>query len=137
MAVEMTGRSAEHTRLLEEAEASLVGGVLGLFKLPDDVQLVVREGRGSKLYDVDGREYIDYLLGSGPIILGHAHPAVAAAVAEQAAKGSHFYLQNIPAIRLAQTIRDAVPCADLVRFTGSGSEAITFALRLARAFTGR
>ena len=137
MAIETSGRSPEHVRLLEAAEGSLVGGVPGLFRLPDEIQLVVREGRGSKLYDVDGREYIDYLLGSGPLILGHAHPAIVEAVSRQAARGSHYFLPSEPTIRLAQKIRDAVPCADLVRFVGSGSEAVTAALRMARAFTGR
>ena len=137
MAIETTGRSAEHARLLAEAEGALVGGVPGLFRLPDEIQLVVREGRGSKLYDVDGREYVDYLLGSGPLILGHAHPAIVEAVSRQAARGSHFFLPSEPTIRLAQKIRDAVPCAELVRFVGSGSEAVTAALRLARAYTGR
>jgi glutamate-1-semialdehyde 2,1-aminomutase len=124
-------------QLLAEADATLVGGVLGMFRLPDDVQIVVREGRGSKIYDVDGREYVDFLLGSGPLILGHAHPAVAAAVAEQATQGSHYYLPSTPTIRLAQKLCQAAPCGELVRFLGSGSEAITFALRLARAYTGR
>jgi glutamate-1-semialdehyde 2,1-aminomutase len=137
MAVETSGRSAEHARLLEEAEGAFVGGVPGLFRLPDEIQLVVREGLGSKLYDVDGREYVDYLLGSGPLILGHAHPAIVEAVSRQAALGSHYFLPSEPTIRLAQKIRDAVPCADLVRFVGSGSEAVTAALRMARAYTGR
>ncbi len=137
MTIEALGRSAEHSRLLDEADACLVGGVLGLFRLPDEVQIVIREGRGSKLYDVDGREYVDYLLGSGPLILGHAHPAVVEAVAQQAARGSHFFLPSEPTIRLAQKICQAAPCAELVRFVGSGSEAVTFALRLARAFTRR
>lgn len=137
MAIDTGTRSAEHAGLLEDAERYLPGGSLGLFRLPEDVQLVVREGRGSKLYDVDGREYVDYLLGSGPLILGHAHPAVASAVAGQAARGSHFYLLSEPAIRLAETVCQAAPCADQVRFVGSGSEATAFALRLARAFTGR
>jgi glutamate-1-semialdehyde 2,1-aminomutase len=137
MAVETFPRSAEHQRLLEDADRYLVGGVLGLFRLPDEVQIIIREGRGSKLYDVDGAEYIDYLLGSGPLILGHAHPALAEAVARQAARGSHFFLPSEPTIHLARRICEAAPCADLVRFTGSGSEAITFALRLARAYTGR
>jgi len=137
MAVESLPRSSAHNALLAEAESSLVGGVLGLFRLPDEIQIIVAEGRGSKLYDVDGREYIDYLLGSGPDILGHGHPAVAAAVAEQAARGTQYFLPSVPTIKLATLMCQAIPCADLVRFTGSGSEAITFALRLARAFTGR
>src|SRR5687767_12075369 len=88
MALETSVRSAEQAGLLRDAETYLPGGTLGLFRLPDDVQLVVREGRGSKVYDVDGREYVDYLLGSGPLVLGHAHPAVVEAVARQAALGS-------------------------------------------------
>ena len=118
MAVESPTRSSAHHDLLAEAEASLVGGVLGLFRLPDEIQIVIAEGRGSKLYDVDGREYIDYLLGSGPMILGHGHPAVAAAVAAQAARGSHFFLPSVPTIKLASLMTEAIPCADLVRFTG-------------------
>ena len=137
MAVETGTRSAEHARLLADAERYMPGGSLGVFRLPDDVQLVVREGRGSKVYDVDGREYVDYLLGSGPLILGHAHPAVIAAVTQQVARGSQFYLLTEPTIRLAEQICQAAACADQVRFVGSGSEATMFALRLARAFSGR
>jgi glutamate-1-semialdehyde 2,1-aminomutase len=137
MAIEAVGRSAAYVQVLQEADESLVGGVLGLYRLPDEIQIVVREGRGSKIYDLDGREYIDYLLGSGPLILGHAHPAIVEAVAQQAARGSHYFLPSEPSIRLAQKICQAAPCAELVRFMGSGSEAITFALRLARAYTGR
>jgi glutamate-1-semialdehyde 2,1-aminomutase len=130
-------RSPTHTTLLAQAERYLPGGALGIFRLADDVQLIAREGRGSKLYDVDGREYVDYLLGSGPLILGHAHPAVVEAVTHQAALGSHFFLPSEPTIRLAEKLCQAAPCADRVRFVGSGSEAALFALRLARAFTGR
>jgi glutamate-1-semialdehyde 2,1-aminomutase len=137
MALDVSTRSAEQARLLETAERYLPGGSLGLFRLPDDVQLVVREGRGSKLYDVDGREYVDYLLGSGPLILGHGHPAVVEAVTRQAERGSHFYVLSEPPIRLAEAVCEAAPCAEQVRFMGSGSEAITFALRLARAARGR
>ncbi|MBA2450905.1 MAG: aspartate aminotransferase family protein [Chloroflexi bacterium] len=137
MAIDVTARSARHTALLEDADRYLPGGAFGLFRLPDEVRFVPREGRGSKLYDVDGREYVDYLLGSGPLILGHAHPAVVQAVSEQAARGSHFYLPSKPAIRLAEELSRAAPCAEQVRFVGSGSEATFFALRLARAFTGR
>ena len=74
MALDVSSRSAEHERLLALAAETMPGGTLGYFRLPDDVTLVVREGRGSKLYDVDGREYVDYVLGSGPMLVGHAHP---------------------------------------------------------------
>src|SRR3712207_3850918 len=137
MALDVSTRSADHARLLEAAERYMPGGTLGYFRLPDDVKLVVREGRGSKVYDVDGREYVDYVLGSGPMLVGHAHPAVVEAVAAQAARGSQFYLLTEAAIRLAETVCGAAPCAEQVRFVGSGSEATGYALRLARAFTGR
>src|SRR2546427_423722 len=71
--------SDEEKRILETAAHCLPGGVLGSTRLPDDLAFIVKRGSGSKLYDVSGREYIDYLMGSGPLILGHAHPAVAAA----------------------------------------------------------
>ena len=137
MALDVTTRSAEHARLLEAGEHFMPGGALGMFRLPDEVQLVVREGRGSKVYDVDGREYVDYILGSGPMLIGHAHPTVVEAVSRQVARGSTFYLPTEPTIRLAERICTAAPCAEQVRFVSSGSEATTYALRLARAYTGR
>jgi glutamate-1-semialdehyde 2,1-aminomutase len=137
MALDVTARSAEHARLLDRAKEAMPGGTLGYFRLPDDVALVVREGRGSKVYDVDGREYVDYILGSGPLLVGHAHPAVVEVVTAQVARGSTFYLPTEPTIRLAERIVDAAPCADLVRFVSTGNEATTFALRLARAYRGR
>ncbi len=109
MAVDVTARSAEHTSLLALAHEVMPGGTLGYFRLPDDVQLIVREGRGSKLYDVDGREYVDYVLGSGPMLIGHAHPAVTAAVTEQLTRGSTFYIATEQAIRLAERICQMSP----------------------------
>ena len=137
MAVDVTARSAEHTRLLELAAQTMPGGTLGYFRLPDDVQIVVREGRGSKLYDVDGREFVDYVLGSGPMLIGHAHPAVVEAVTAQLARGTTFYIPTEEAIRLAERITQLSPCADQVRFVSTGNEAVSFALRLARAYRGR
>lgn len=125
------------TDLLERATRTLAGGGLGLFVLPDEVNLVIAEGHGSHVTDVAGRDFIDYHLGSGPALLGHAHPAVVAAVERQLPKGSTYYFLNEPVIRLAERIVDACPCADQVHFTGSGTEATFFALRLARAATGR
>src|SRR3954468_13545846 len=102
MALDVTTRSAEHERLLGLAAETMPGGTLGYFRLPDDVTLVVREGRGSKVYDVDGREYVAYILGSGPILMGHALPARVAAVAAKLTRGTSFYLLTEEAIRLAQ-----------------------------------
>jgi glutamate-1-semialdehyde 2,1-aminomutase len=128
----------DHQRaLLAQAGAVLAGGGLGLFNLPDSVNLVIAEGHGSHVTDVAGRDFIDYHLGSGPALLGHAHPAIVEAVAAQLPKGSTFYFLNEPAIALAQRIVDAVPCGEQLHFTGSGTEATFFALRVARAHTGR
>src|SRR4051794_3658348 len=137
MALDVTTRSAEHERLLALAAETMPGGSLGYFRLPDEVTLVVREGRGSKVYDVDGREYVDYILGSGPMLIGHAHPDVVAAVTAQLARGTTFYLLTEEAIRLAERICALAPCAEQVRFTSTGNEAVSFALRLARAYRER
>lgn len=123
--------------LLDRAGKVLAGGGLGLFNLPDAVNLVVAEGKGSHITDVAGRDYIDYHLGSGPALLGHAHPAVVAAVTAQLSKGSTYYFLNQPAIRLAERVVEAVACGDQLSYTGSGTEATFFALRAARAYTGR
>jgi len=130
-------RSDEESRLLEEAARCLPGGVLGSARFPDDVAFVVKCGRGSKLYDVTGREYIDYLMGSGPLILGHSHPAVVAAVREQLENGTTYHLVNEPILALAAELCRAVRCAEQVRFTSTGTEATFFALRAARAWRKR
>ena len=124
-------------QLLASASHYLAGGGLGLFVLPPDLNLVVARGEGSRIWDVAGREYIDYHLGSGPALLGHAHPAVTAAVAAQIVKGTTFYFLNEPEIELAQRMVAAIPCADVVHYVGSGTEATFYALRIARAKTGR
>ena len=123
---------------LADADAVLPGGVMGSTRLPDDLAFVFSHGKGPRFRDTSGNEYIDYCLGSGPLILGHAHEAVVAAVTEQAARGTHFFsMLNRQAILLARRIASLVPCADRVRFVSSGSEATFNAMRLARAFTGR
>ena len=137
MLLETHKRSDSHKALLNRAAKLLPGGTLGMFGLPAELAIVPAYGRGAKLYDVDGNEYVDYLLGSGPLILGHAHPAVVEAVQQQAAKASTFYYVNEPALELAELITSAVPCAEKIRFCSSGNEATFFALRLARAHTGR
>jgi glutamate-1-semialdehyde 2,1-aminomutase len=137
MAETTSAKSARETDLLERAKKRLPGGVLGTARYADDVAFVVDHGKGSKIYDVSGREYIDYVLASGPLILGHAHPAVVAAVREQMEEGSTYFLVNEPIIELAEEICRAVPCAEQVRFTSTGSEATFFALRVARTYKKR
>jgi glutamate-1-semialdehyde 2,1-aminomutase len=128
-------RSAAEQRSLDKAQRYLPGGTLGNTRFADDVAFVVRAGKGSKVYDMSGNEYIDYLLGSGPMILGHAHPAVVAAVRDYLERGSTYFTLNEPAIALAEVICEAVPCAEKIRFCSTGSEATFFALRAARTFT--
>src|SRR3989449_11102500 len=130
-------RSPEEDALLRTAMRRLPGGVLGGYYAPPDLQFVVKEAKGARFRDASGREYIDYLLGSGPMVLGHAHPAVIEAVERQIARGTSYFLLNEPAIQLAEEIVKAVPCAEQVRYTSSGSEATFFALRVARAFRKR
>jgi glutamate-1-semialdehyde 2,1-aminomutase len=96
------------------------------------------QGTGSRIRDVDGHEYIDYLLGLGPMILGHRHPVVTAAVASAINEyGTCFGLPYELEIAAARKVVEAVPSVDMVRFTNSGSEAVGTAVRLARAYTGR
>ena len=130
-------RSKDEAELLDLASRRLPGGVLGTSRFRDDLAFVVKRAEGARLWDVSGREYIDYLLGSGPMFLGHGHPAVVRAVTEQMQHGTTYFLVNGPAIRLADEICRAVPCGEQVRFTSTGSEATFFALRVARAFRQR
>ena len=123
--------------LLERAEKSIPGAALGVFSLPEKQRIVIESGQGSTVVDANGKTYVDYLLSSGPLILGHAHPEIVAAVQKQAALGSTYYALNRPAIELAELIVDAVPCAEALRYQSTGSEATFAALRLARAATGR
>lgn len=99
--------------------------------------IVVREGCGGRVWDVSGNEYVDFVLGSGPMLLGHAHPEVNAAVAGQLARGSTFFVNNEHGIALAAEIMEALPCAEQVRFASSGTEADASAMRLARAYRKR
>jgi len=100
-------------------------------------EIVIAAGRAGRVWDVSGNEYVDYLLGSGPMIVGHAHPEVIEVVHQQLAKGTTFFANNAPGICLAAEITKAVPCAEKVRFVSSGSEADLYAMRLARAYTRR
>src|SRR5262245_16661071 len=129
--------SDRQTALLADAGKYLAGGGLGLFQLPPDLNLVVERGQGSRVWSVAGQEFIDYHLSSGPALLGHAHPAIVEAVAAQLGKGTAFYFLTAPEIALAQRLVEAIPCREVVHYTGSGSEATFYSMRIARAFTQR
>jgi len=102
-----------------------------------DADVIIREGKGSRVWDEDGNEFIDYLIGSGPMLLGHGHPEVLEDVASQLSQGMTFFANNARGIELAEVLVEAVPCADQVRYLSTGGEADMYAMRLARAHTGR
>jgi glutamate-1-semialdehyde 2,1-aminomutase len=124
---------AREQEALERARRYLPGGSTG--NVYTDV--VISKGRGARVWDMSGNEYVDYLLGSGPMLVGHSHPEVVAAVTEQVERGTTFFALNEYAIRLAEEIVHAVPCAEKVRFLSSGTEATLYAMRLARAYRKR
>ena len=118
---------------IARANAVLPGGGFGNF----DPGIIIRNGKGSRVWDEDGREYIDLLIGSGPMLLGHGNDEVQEAVFEQIPKGMTFFANNGAGIELAEEIVNAVNCAEQLRYVSSGGEADMYAMRLARAFTGR
>ena len=122
--------SEEERKLRETAAQVLPAGSFG----NEGSGTVIRRGEGGRVWDVSGNEYVDYLLGSGPMLIGHCHPDVLAAVEEQTPKGSTFFSNNEHGILLAKDVVDAVACAEKVRFVSSGSEATFYAMRAARAF---
>ncbi|MEA5457270.1 aspartate aminotransferase family protein [Sinomonas sp. JGH33] len=118
------------------AEAVIPGGVSSNVRLSAPRTCFTR-GSGARLFDVDGREYVDYLLGQGPAFLGHGHPEVTAAVAEATSRGMVFGAQHTLEIEAAEALVEAIGWAEQVRFGVSGTESDQGALRLARAATGR
>src|SRR5271156_205778 len=126
--------------LFERAKRTLVGGVdspVRAFRAVGGTPLIIDHASGTHLYDVDGREYLDYVCSWGALILGPAHPDVVAAVSDQAAKGTSFGMTSPLEIELGERIVAAVPSVEMVRFVSSGTEAAMSAVRLARAFTDR
>lgn len=118
----------------------LVGGVnspVRAFKAVGGTPLIIDRARGSRLWDVDGREYIDYVCSWGALILGHAHPDVVAAIADQAQRGTSYGMTSPLEIELGERIARAVPSIERIRFVSSGTEATMSAIRAARAFTKR
>ncbi|MBT7777298.1 MAG: aminotransferase class III-fold pyridoxal phosphate-dependent enzyme, partial [Rhodospirillales bacterium] len=122
----------------EIAERTLPGAGLGGYALAEDVRFVIESGAGSRVRSVEGREYIDYVGGAGAHLLGHCHPALVEAVKKQAERGMHYFgTLNDTAIELSERLVDAIPCAEKIAYATTGSEATMYAMRMARAFTGR
>ncbi len=126
--------------LFAKAKRLLPGGVnspVRAFGSVGGEPFFVREGRGSKIYDVDGNEYIDYVCSWGPLILGHAHPEVVDFVRDVVAKGTSFGIPIELEVSMAEAVVEAVPSIEKVRFVNSGTEATMSAIRLARGYTKR
>jgi glutamate-1-semialdehyde 2,1-aminomutase len=126
--------------LFERGRNILVGGVnspVRAFRAVGGTPLVIDRAQGSRLWDVDGREYIDYVCSWGALILGHADPDVVAAIADQARKGTSYGMTSPLEIELGETIARALPSLERLRFVSSGTEATMSAIRVARGFTKR
>src|SRR5579863_7517225 len=123
--------------LHERAKPLLPNGVTHVGRYLEPHPVFIERAAGSRKWDVDGNEYVDYLGGHGALIVGHNHPAVLDAVMAQAAKGSHYGASHELEVEWAELIRQMIPSAERVRFTNSGTEATLLALRLARAFSGK
>ncbi|MFH9613999.1 aspartate aminotransferase family protein [Streptomyces pratensis] len=125
----------------ERAQNSLAGGISSSSRLtstgPHPYPLYMDSGSGARIRDVDGNEYIDFLIAYGSAVLGHASPLLTQALTDVISAGTMFGTCNVLEVELAEQIQQMVPCADLVRFANSGSEAVQGAVRAARGYTGR
>src|SRR5687767_4541318 len=126
--------------LFARAQRLIPGGVnspVRAFKAVGGTPLFIRKAEGARVWDADGRDYIDYVGSWGPMILGHAFPPVVQAVQQAAARGTSYGAPCAPEVELAERVVRLVPSIEKVRFVSSGTEATMSALRLARGFTGR
>ena len=124
-------------KLYEESLRTFPSGVTHDIRYTSPFPIFVERARGSRKWDVDGNEYVDYVMGHGALFLGHAQPQITQAVAEQAAKGTHYGANHRLELEWGRLVQKLVPSAEEVRFTSSGTEATLMAVRLARAYTGR
>ena len=127
-------------QLYEKAKRIIPGGVnspVRAFRSVGAAPLFIREGRGARIVDVEGRSYIDYVMSWGPLILGHAHPTVVEAVVSAVERGTSYGAPTESEIEMAAMITEAIPSMEMVRMVSSGTEATMSAIRLARAFTRR
>ena len=126
--------------LFREASRYIPGGVnspVRAFRSVDSTPIFIERAAGSRIYDVEGREYVDYVSSWGPMILGHSHPAVVRAIQKAAARGTSYGAPTELETEMAKLIVDAFPSMDMVRMVSSGTEAAMTAIRLARGYTGR
>ncbi len=129
----MSHISSSLADLKSRAQTVLPAGGFGNF----DPSIFITGGEGAHVFDSEGNRYVDYLIGSGPMVLGHGHPEVVEAVKEQVGKGMTFFANNPDGLALAEEICRAVPCAEQIRYVSAGGEADMYAMRLARAYRGK
>lgn len=140
MATQSRLKPSKSSEIRKRAEQCLVGGVnspVRAFQSVGGDAIVVERASGSRLWDADGREYVDFIGSWGALILGHAHPEIVAAIQKQAALGTSYGATTELEVELAEAIQRAVPSIEKIRFVSSGTEAAMSAVRLARAFTKR
>src|SRR5262245_7743845 len=139
MSIEQTYRAMHPTAsaLADRARRAIPGGITHDIRHLVPYPVYIERASGSHKWDVDGHEYVDYWMGHGDLFLGHCHPAVVQSVQAQMARGTHLGASHELEIRWAEQVNRLIPCAELTRFTMSGTEATHLALRVARAFTGR
>lgn len=136
----MTKRYEQSIEAFKEAVDLMPGGVNSPVRAFGSVNMdpiFIDHGKGAMMTDIDGNEYIDYVLSWGPLIVGHSHPKVVEAIQKQAAKGSSFGTSTLQENELAKLVQERVPSIEMIRMTSSGTEATMSALRLARGYTGR
>ncbi|MCH8161051.1 MAG: glutamate-1-semialdehyde 2,1-aminomutase, partial [Chloroflexi bacterium] len=136
----MTDKRAKSREIFKAAQEVMPGGVnspVRAFHAVGGEPPIIAYGKGARMFDVDGNEYIDYMLSWGPLILGHAHPTIIAIIQRAAERGTSFGAPTELELAMARLVVDAVPSIEMVRFVSSGTEATMTALRLARAVAGR
>ena len=125
---------------MRRAKNIIPGGVNSPVRAFGAVQatpIFIREAHGSRIIDVDGREYVDYVMSWGPMILGHSHPVVTEAIRQAAGRGTSYGAPTELEVEMAEIIIDAIPSMQMVRMVSSGTEAVMSAIRLARGYTGK
>ena len=137
LVAEYRARNAASCALFRRAQAVLPGGNTRTGVFVDPFPLYVDHAAGVELVDVDGNRRLDFVNNASALILGHAHPAVVAAIAQQAGRGTAYFAPGPPEVELAELLAERIPSLERLRFCSSGTEAVLGALRAARAFTGR
>src|SRR3972149_1028158 len=130
-------RLVKSEELFEKAKKLIPGGVNSPVRAFQPYPFFTKRAKGSHIFDVDGKEYIDYCLGYGPLILGHAHPKVIEAVKAQLEHGSLFGTPTEQEVVFAELVSEVVPSAEMVRLVSTGGEATMSAIRAARGYTGK